>query len=288
MIERDGHGFKVFDAHAHWSRLVSYPRWPVTILQNLLAIDEITELVREHWRLYAQKGWARKADLYVKVLDYYHIDRAVLLPVFAFDVKFSAFVGRKHPDRVVPYGYISPSTKKFEEQLAFIKATQFPGVKVHPAFGRWSPQVPAHRANFEKLLEWAQEQKAVVISHTGSHTYIRDFIPSLQAYPKVKFILGHSGLSHQVDQAIDTAIQCPNVYLEMSGGYYHFQFERALKDPAIGPERMLYGSDLPSLHPLVEQEKIFALPISEAERDLIFWENMNRLLKDAPALQSVV
>ncbi len=285
MIEHDGHEYKVFDAHAHWSRLVSYPRWPVTILQNLLAIDEIAELMREHWKISAAKGWARKADLYVRTLDYYHIDRAVLLPVFTFDVKFSAFVGRRHPCRVVPYAYISPSAKHFDEQLAIIKATSFPGVKVHPHFGQWSPQVPAHRANFEKLLAWAQEAKAVVISHTGSHAYVRDFVPVLKEFPNAKFILGHSGLSHQVDQAIDTAKQCPNVYLEMSGGYYHFQFERAIKDPAIGPERMLYGSDLPSLHPLVEQEKIFALPVAEAERELIFWKNMERLLKDAPSLQ---
>ncbi len=284
MIERDGHEYKVFDAHAHWSRLVSYPRWPVTILQNLLSIDEISELVREHWELRTQRGWARKADLYVKTLDYYHIDRAVLLPVFTFDRKFSAFVGRRHPERVVPFGYISPSAKKFDEQLAFIKATRFPGVKVHPSFGRWSPQVPAHRVNFEKLLAWARDHKAVVICHTGSHAYVRDFVPVLQAFPEVKFILGHSGLSHQADQAIDAARQCPNTYLELSGGYYQYQFERAVRDPAIGPERVLYGSDLPSLHPLVEQEKIFALPISEAERELIFWKNMQRLLQDAPLL----
>ncbi len=87
-----------------------------------------------------------------------------------------------------------------------------------------------------------------------------------------------------MDQAIDAAKQCPNAYLEMSGGYYPFQFERAVKDPAIGPERVLYGSDLPILHPLVEQEKIFALSISEAERELIFWKNLERLLKDAPLL----
>ncbi len=109
-------------------------------------------------------------------------------------------------------------------------------------------------------------------------------MPVLKGFPKVKFIIGNSGLSHQVDQAIDAAKQCPNVYLELSGGYYQYQFERAVKDPAIGPERMLYGSDRPSLHPLVEQEKVFALPVSEAERELIFWKNMERLLQDAPVL----
>lgn len=283
MIERDGHEYKLFDAHAHWSRLVAYPRWPITKLLDLLATDEVGELVRQNWRTCeGHTKWRRKADLYVKVLDYYHIDRAVLLPVFPFDVKFSAFVGQCHPGRVVPFGYISPSAKDFDARLAFIDATQFPGVKVHPHFGKWNPQVPTHRANFHKLLEWARVHKAVLISHTGSHSEIRDFIPSIQAFPDVPFILGHSGLGPQVDQAIEAVKLCPNAYLEVSGCGYQYQFERAVKDPVIGPGRVLYGSDLPSLQPLVEQEKIFTLPISAAERELVFWGNMERLLKDAP------
>jgi predicted TIM-barrel fold metal-dependent hydrolase len=91
-------------------------------------------------------------------------------------------------------------------------------------------------------------------------------------------ILGHSGLAPQIDQAIACARKYSNAYLEISGNPYSYMFEKAVKMSEIGVERILYGSDLPSLHPRTEIFKVLTLNISEADKSMILSQNLENLL----------
>lgn len=68
-------------------------------------------------------------------------------------------------------------------------------------------------------------------------------------------------------------------YLEMSGNPYTYKFVEAIKDPDIGVERILFGTDTPSLSPRVEIEKVLALPISTEEKRMIFSRNLEKMMK---------
>ncbi len=96
-------------------------------------------------------------------------------------------------------------------------------------------------------------------------------------FEKVPVVLGHSGLNSQIDQAIECAAHNSNVYLETSGMYYQHKILEAINHPDIGVERILYGSDLPSLDPTVEMMKILSLPISISEKKLVLWKNAKSL-----------
>jgi predicted TIM-barrel fold metal-dependent hydrolase len=118
-----------------------------------------------------------------------------------------------------------------------------------------------------------------VLSHTGSHSELKNIIPILKKSDESIFIIGHSGLCPQVSQALKVAKECPNSYLEMSGNPYTYKFMEAIKDPDIRIERILFGTDIPSLHPRVEIEKVLALPISVEEKKMILSYNLENLMK---------
>ena len=91
--------------------------------------------------------------------------------------------------------------------------------------------------------------------------------------------MGHSGLCPQVNQAIDVAKECQNAYLEMSGNPYTYKFIEAIRDPDVGVDRILFGTDNPSLNPRVEIEKVLCLPISIEEKKIIFSRNLQNIMR---------
>lgn len=104
-----------------------------------------------------------------------------------------------------------------------------------------------------------------------------------RAYPDVALIIPH--LSSFAD---DWRIQCsfvdqlcrlPNVFTDTSGVRYYELLEDAVR--RAGPAKVLWGSDGPFLHPLVELAKVWALPIDDSGRAQILGGNVLRLTRDA-------
>ena len=114
----------------------------------------------------------------------------------------------------------------------------------------------------------------IVISHTGSHGNLRDIVAQAKNFPAMPFIVGHMGLGPQVDQACEAAREHENIYLEISGQGYTYKIQQALADPRIGPNKILYGSDFPSLAPQVEMEKILSLNATPEIKQKIFCGNV--------------
>lgn len=282
-----GAAYEVFDAHTHWSRLVcrTMIRWPFKKALYLLAIHELVDYLVQLWPSVAanfkrsQKN-ALRAALLARALDFYHLDRVVVLPIFGFDNALVLELAELLPGRVVPFTNLNPRQKpaKLARTLAEYQDTASCGVKLAAHFQRF--HFREHRAGIERVFAWADAPPyRVVLFHTGSHSDIRDLEPVVREYPRVPVILGHSGLAPQVDQALALARACANVYLETSGQPYTYLLNVALRDPAIGVDRVLYGSDLPTLHPLVEQERVLALRLSPEERARVFAGNLARLLE---------
>jgi predicted TIM-barrel fold metal-dependent hydrolase len=221
----------------------------------------------------------RNRELFSLVLEHYGIDKAVMLPIFNLDVAFSIELQAKNPEKVVGFGFLNPIDNHVEKKYEFLhRSSPRPkGIKLHAEFSKFNPTI--HRIQFERFFEFIQEEKMVVLFHTGTHFNIRELSPLIKQFPDVKVILGHSGLGSQINQAVECAQKFPNVYLELSGQPYSYMIKNAVKSPEIGVERILYGSDLPSLHPTVEQMKVLSLPISEAEKQLIFADNIERILR---------
>ncbi|MFX1298717.1 MAG: amidohydrolase family protein [Promethearchaeota archaeon] len=281
---RDDTEYKVFDAHTHWSRLVSWilTKWPFKKLLYMIALPELVEYIITIWKRVKKSTKSKaefKAKLFLELLDFYRIDKAVILTIFGFDNNFTLRTANIFPDRIIPFINISPksSPKKLEKKFQQFKGTNWMGVKFAPHFQHF--HVKVHREGIERIYNWVQESKRIVLFHTGSHSEIDDIFEIAKNYPDVPTILGHSGLSPQIDNAINAARQATNIFLETSGQPYIYKIQDALKDKEIGPERILYGSDFPTLHPFVEQERILSLNASVEVKRLIFSRNIENLIK---------
>jgi predicted TIM-barrel fold metal-dependent hydrolase len=70
-------------------------------------------------------------------------------------------------------------------------------------------------------------------------------------FPEVPIIIGHSGVQsffyygNYADMALTVAARHPNVYLETSAAPFEVLM-KAVADPAIGPEKIIFGTDTPA------------------------------------------
>ncbi|TXT53384.1 MAG: hypothetical protein BAJALOKI2v1_1000007 [Promethearchaeota archaeon] len=277
MILYEGEVYRLWDAHAHFSNIVARP---LKFLLKKLAIYEIMDLIYANWKRFkriSEDRTEKNVFLFKLIMDFYHIDRAVNLPVFKLDRKLSYRMNKMMPDKMFGFGYIDPTSRKLEGDLQELVESDVDGIKIHPDIMGFT--FKKYESEILKICEFCGENRIIILSHTGDHSEVKNLIPILKKCDETRFIMGHSGLQPQIDQALDVARECPNSYLETSGNPYTYKFMEAINDPNIGVERILFGTDIPSLQPRVEIQKILALPISENEKSLIFSGNFENLLK---------
>lgn len=104
-------------------------------------------------------------------------------------------------------------------------------------------------------------------------------------YPDVDFIIPHLGSfsgdwrAHQ--QVVDQMARHANVYGDTSGVYRFDYLEMAVRQ--AGPEKLLFGSDGPWLHPAAELYKVKLLGLPAADERLVLGGNIARLMSRVQA-----
>ena len=277
MIIYQDEEYRLWDAHSHFSNLVARP---LKFFLKALSTFEVMDLIFANWQRFkriSKDRTEKNVHLYKLILDFYNIDRAVHLPVFKMDRKLSYRMNEMYPQKMFGFGYINPNSKSLAEDLQDLVKNNVGGIKIHPDIMKFT-----FKSAYNELIticQFCAENKIIVLSHTGSHSHLKNLIPILKKSEESIFIIGHSGLCPQVSDALQVAKECPNSYLEMSGNPYTYKFMEAIKHPDIGIERILFGTDIPSLHPRVEIQKVLALPISVEEKRMIFSNNLETLMK---------
>jgi hypothetical protein len=151
-----------------------------------------------------------------------------------------------------------------EEAERFLDHPKFLGLKLHPLIDGYHPDEPA----VHPLMELIAARGLPVLVHCGHPIFTLPWsIEELAVrFPGVKVILGHMGHGNVVyiNGSIDVAARNPNVYLETSGMPMHTKIKEAVE--RIGPERVLYGSDVPFHHPAVE---ILRVRVSGLDAELL-------------------
>ena len=118
-----------------------------------------------------------------------------------------------------------------------------------------------------QVMEVAQKHNVPVHYHTGFamgyHLGITEALYPLWAhelaatYPDVPIIFDHGGMAcwwweHLVDQCLHVAASHDNVYLE-TGLYWTELYYKALLDPNVGPEKLIWGTDWGASIPVYSQ-----------------------------------
>ncbi len=141
-----------------------------------------------------------------------------------------------------------------DEAERFLDHPRFRGMKLHPLLDGYHPNDPA----VHPLIELLVERDLPVLIHCGHPIFTLPWSIEelIVRFPQAKVVLGHMGHGNivYINASIDVAERNPNVYLETSGMPMHTKIREAVD--RVGPDRVLYGSDVPFHHPRVEIEKV--------------------------------
>ena len=112
-------------------------------------------------------------------------------------------------------------------------------------------------------------KRELLIENTG-----RNVANLAKRHPHTKILMAHLGGSCY--DGVPAVWDCPNVWLDYSGTYFvgdaiDYTVEM------VGAERLLYGSDMPA-NSAVNVGKILGADLTEAQRQMIFHQNAEKLL----------
>ena len=208
------------------------------------------------------------------------IDRTVLFAAFSSDYRSAnADVGRivsGDPGRFSGYAMVDAGRDRGRVRAMIAEAVTgwgACGIKVHRHDARITREV------CEAALSFALPVLYDVMGETSTIELVA------AEYPRVTFIIPHLGSFADDWQAqrvmIDVLARHPNVYTDTSGVRRFDLLLEAVQ--RAGPQKVVFGTDGPWLHPGVELSKVLALRLPAHQRHLVLAGNWLRLTAAARA-----
>ncbi|MEA3401012.1 MAG: amidohydrolase family protein [Armatimonadota bacterium] len=225
-------------------------------------------------------AYRRRIDDIIELCDALGIDRICVnyaaCPEMRRGNDIVAECMRRYPDRVEGFCYVNYYEGGHDAQQAELRRCfdelGFRGIKVINV----NDTYPPGRRYFElddplqPTWEFASRRHAPILCHGVVTAEIA------RSYPDARFIVAHgAGDPARVIAMADL----PNVYCDVSAttmpaGALELLYEK------IGPERILYGSDLPASDPGQRLGVVMSAGIPERSKELILGDNMQRLLDE--------
>jgi predicted TIM-barrel fold metal-dependent hydrolase len=216
---------------------------------------------------------AAPLDAYLRRARAAGIQRTIIMPTFPADSvranREVAAIAARRPDRLIPFAWVHPrrDAGNVGEVLDVAVTAGMRGVKVHAREA--SP-------GREVCEEAAQRQLPILVDVLGRAHLIDLFAP---AFPQVTFIVAHLGSfmdDWRVHQAVIDALgRHPNVYTDTSGVR---RFDYLVQAVRRHPQKVIFGSDGPWLHPGLELQKIRLLGLPARTEALILGVTLQRIL----------
>lgn len=172
--------------------------------------------------------------------------------------------------RLVPFYFANPhrAVTAYREGVV-----DFRGLEISPAVHGVPLTDPRVRALVEVAAAAGHPVYVVCLIRAGCG--VRDLARLARDFPGTAFVLGHSGTGNIDFDAVEVVAPHPNILIETSGGYSSV-LVAALE--TLGAGRLLFGTEYPLQHPLVELAKFRAVGPTGAEWEQIAWSNALRLL----------
>ena len=183
---------------------------------------------------------------------------------------------------IVAFGSVHPDAPNALEELERLKAAGIRGVKFHPEYQHFFADEERLKPIYRKISELG----LITVFHAG-HDY--GFAPPYHCMPH--HLLGaKKWLDTPVLAAHWGGLGCgeevlkklcgQDIFFDLSFGYGTMpkSIARAILD-AHGPDKLLFGSDMPWHRPVWEMRLLNSLDLSAAEREKICFRNALKLLK---------
>lgn len=212
--------------------------------------------------------------------------------IYTTNATIDGFV-RTDPKRLLAFANVDPLEPDAVAKLEYwVKERGFRGLKLHPSMQFFYP----NDQRVYPLYEAATRLGIPVLMHTGragqgSRTkyalpiHLDDVALD---FPDLPIVAAHCGGGF-FEEMYQVALDHPNIHVECSGLFdvYGNETRDVLKrllapnpyGPAIGPERVIFGTDWPTFDQIDYVRLFESLDLSRDDLDKIFGENAAKLLK---------
>ena len=220
------------------------------------------------------------------------IDRAMLLPVAtkpSQQTTINSWAADIMGDGLYCCGSLHPDSEDALSEAERIKALGLRGVKFHSEYQKFRPDEERMFPIYEKLSELG----LLAVFHGGWDPYSNDIIRAVpqsfaavaETFPKLRIVAAHlGGMMLWDDVEKYTAGRYENLWFDVCVLSRYIEDDRLLRIIRMqGAERVLFGSDCPWDEPSAEIAMIERLPLSQEEKELIFYRNAERLLGIKPS-----
>jgi len=220
------------------------------------------------------------------VLDAYGIDHAVVCGLEILDKldtarKWNTLLSQfcsKAEGRLVALAsvHLAERSSALSEAERCLAGLGMKGFKVHP----WLQGEKIFDETMYGLCRLASEFRVPLMFHDGTPAYAMSSQVGVLAglFPETTFILGHGGILHFWEEALEVTRQNDNVYITLCGG--HPWGMQSICD-AIGPDRILWGSDFvqPGAEEFIAYRKglVERLNLNREQREKIMGQNARQL-----------
>jgi predicted TIM-barrel fold metal-dependent hydrolase len=282
-------GYPIIDAHAHIMPVRMIKPEPLAVWRATYKdkADEIIETLESPAKLLAH-------------MDREGIDKVVCINYIARDIfgftdevhDYVTEICRHAPDRLLPCGGVDPVHSKdlAADARRIIEHYKVKLIKVHGVHTLYSPDdYLRDKPALADVYRQAEAAGVPVMIHTGTSIFpgarvkfghplsIDDIAVD---FPQLKIIMAHGGRPLWMSEAFFLLRRHRNVYMDISGIPPKSLLKYFPRIEEIA-DKTLYGSDWPSPGipgMRVNAEAVMNLPLTEATRRKILYENANRLL----------
>lgn len=181
-------------------------------------------------------------------------------------------------------GTVHPDAENAVEEVERIKSLGLCGIKLHPEYQFFRP-------DDERLFPIyckAAEMGLFVVFHAGWDPIGKDeilapprsFAYIAEKFPDLTIVAAHVGGMKLFDEVEDClAGKFDNVYFDTGAVADYIKSEQLFRIiEKHGADKILFASDAPWDDPLKEAEMINSSPLSDKEKNMIFYENAERLV----------
>ncbi|MFX0204307.1 MAG: amidohydrolase family protein [Candidatus Hodarchaeota archaeon] len=180
---------------------------------------------------------------------------------------------RQYPKRFIGCAIMYPGGPNAPDELERLVKLGIRYLKLHPYAQNYLPYLPF----VHPLMERAIKLKIPVVIHSGTPPTSTPLQIAMLAdyFPEATIVMAHMGISATwAADARFAAKKHDNIILETSD-IPAVRVKTAYN--ALGPERIIYGSDLPYSILEWDVQKIKSLHLPKRDEEMIMWENANKL-----------